>query len=73
MYVGCGLDRCDDCGGGWFPDGCSCKEDYVRGWVVVVKEVDGGFRGDIEDLGGAYGSNEWVVVDGSFAVDDCGV
>lgn len=27
----------------------------MRGWVVVVKEVDAGFEADIVDVGGAYG------------------
>ena len=35
----------------------------MRGWVVVVKEVDGGFRGDIEDLGGAYGRTMGELMD----------
>ena len=28
----------------------------MRRWVVVVREVDGGFEGDIEGLGGAFGA-----------------
>lgn len=27
----------------------------MRGWVVVVKEVESGFEADIVDVGGAYG------------------
>ena len=43
----------------------------TRVWVLVVKEVDGGFEGDIEGLGGAYGRTmgelmnrlRWMIVE----------
>ncbi len=35
----------------------------MRGWVVVVKEVDGGFEGDIEHLGGAFGETMFELMD----------
>jgi hypothetical protein len=35
----------------------------MRHWVVVVKEVDGGFEGDIEGLGGAFGVTMFELMD----------
>ena len=35
----------------------------TRVWVLVVKEVDGGFDGDIENLGGAFGETMFELMD----------
>lgn len=35
----------------------------TRVWVLVVKEVDGGFEGDIEGLGGAFGVTMFELMD----------
>ena len=35
----------------------------MRHWVVVVKEVERGFEGDIENLGGAFGETMFELMD----------